>query len=67
MMASMWDNTDGSEASEHSHSGPELAADSIHQQNVAAIRAAVNDMHNGDTGCPAHLVVEELRAELAAK
>lgn len=67
MLASMWDNPDDSEASKHAESGPELSADTIHQQNVAAIRAAIRDMHNGDTGRPADIVIEELRIEFAAQ
>jgi hypothetical protein len=67
MIAGMWENTDENEASKNSESGPELPKDAMHQQNVAAIRAAIRDMHNGDTGRPAHLVVQELRTELAAK
>lgn len=42
-------------------------APQLHAENVAAIRAAIRDMENGDTGRPAHLVVDELRGELAAR
>jgi hypothetical protein len=38
-----------------------------HAQNVAAVRAAIRDMENGDTGRPAERVLEELRAELAGR
>ena len=36
-----------------------------HANNVAAVRAAIHDMENGDVGLPAKNVVEELRAEVA--
>lgn len=39
----------------------------LHADNVAAVRAAVDDMQNGDTGRPAQQVVEELRTELAGR
>jgi hypothetical protein len=32
-------------------------------QDIAAVRAAVRDMENGDRGRPAETVVEELRSE----
>jgi hypothetical protein len=38
-----------------------------HAQNVAAVRAALRDMENGDQGRPAELLLEELRAELASR
>jgi hypothetical protein len=41
---------------------PELRA-----QNVAAIRAAISDMQNGDAGRPATSVIHELRDELSAQ
>lgn len=44
---------------EMEHPSPELYA-----QNVAAIRAALRDMENGDTGEPAEQVIEEIRAEI---
>jgi hypothetical protein len=44
------------------HPAPEL-----HKRNVAAVRAAIRDMENGDTGRPAGMLLEELRAELAAR
>ena len=44
------------------HPTPEL-----HAQNVAAVRAAIRDMENGDTGRPAGKVLEELRTELAGR
>jgi hypothetical protein len=39
----------------------------LHAQNVAAVRAAIRDMENGDTGRPAEKVVEELRSELVGR
>ena len=36
----------------------------LHAQDVAAVRAAIRDMGNGDTGRPAEMVLKELRAEL---
>ena len=47
---------------EAEHPAPEL-----HAQNVAAVRAAIRDMENGDTGRPAGRVLEEMRAELAGR
>jgi hypothetical protein len=44
------------------HPTPEL-----HQQNVAAVQAAIRDMENGDRGRPATKVVQELRTEFAAR
>jgi hypothetical protein len=44
------------------HPAPEL-----HAANVAAVRAAIRDMENGDLGRPAHLVLDEMRAELAGR
>jgi hypothetical protein len=35
------------------------------KQNLAAVRAAIRDMENGDTGRPAEIVLHELRDELA--
>jgi hypothetical protein len=37
----------------------------LHDQNVAAIRAAVHDMQAGDLGRPATEVLDELRREFA--
>jgi hypothetical protein len=45
---------------ETERSTPELQA-----ENVAAIRAALRDMEDGDTGRPAREVIQELRTELA--
>jgi uncharacterized membrane protein len=39
----------------------------LHQQNVAAVRAAIRDMENGDAGRPASVLLDELRAELATR
>lgn len=39
----------------------------LHVENVAAVRAALRDMENGDTGRPAHLVIDEMRAELTLR
>ena len=36
-----------------------------HANDVAAVRAAIHDMENGDVGLPAKIVVEELRTEIA--
>ncbi|MGD9635789.1 MAG: hypothetical protein AB7G28_21920 [Pirellulales bacterium] len=44
----------------------ENADPQLHAENVAAVRAALRDMENGDKGRPAHLVIDELRAELAS-
>jgi hypothetical protein len=66
MMAGMKDVVVDDSAPDDSESGSELGADTTYQQNVAAIKAAIRDTHNGDTGRPAHLVIEELRTELAA-
>ena len=44
------------------HPAPALQA-----QNVAAVRAAIRDMENGDTGRPAGIVLDEMRAELATR
>jgi hypothetical protein len=38
-----------------------------HAQNVAAVRAALRDMENGDKGRPAEQLIEELRVELASR
>jgi hypothetical protein len=38
-----------------------------YSQNVAAVRASIRDMMNGDTGRPAEIVASELRAELAGR
>lgn len=43
------------------------SAPQLHAQNVAAIQAAIRDMENGDTGRPATKILEEMRAELAAR
>jgi hypothetical protein len=45
----------------------EHSASELHKQNVAAVRAAIRDMENGDVGRPAGMLLEELRAELAAR
>jgi hypothetical protein len=42
-------------------------APQCHAENVAAIRAAIRDMENGDSGRSAHLVVNELRTELTSR
>jgi len=42
-------------------------APQMHAENLVAVRAAIRDMENGDKGRPARLVVDELRAELAAR
>lgn len=47
---------------ETEHPVPELRA-----QNVAAVRAAIRDMENGDTGRPAGEILDEMRAELASR
>jgi len=47
---------------ESEHPMPEL-----HAQNVAAVRAAIRDMENGDSGRPAEKVLEELRNEFAGR
>lgn len=39
----------------------------LHAQNVAAVRSAIRDMENGDTGRAAERVIEELRIELAGR
>jgi hypothetical protein len=38
-----------------------------HDENVAAVRAALMDMDRGDQGRPAALIIEELRTELASR
>ena len=45
----------------------EHPAPKLHTENVAAVRAAIRDMENGDAGRPAGIVVDEVRAELAAR
>jgi hypothetical protein len=45
----------------------EHPAPKLHAENVAAVRAAIRDLENGDSGRPARPVVDEMRAELAAK
>jgi hypothetical protein len=40
-------------------------APALHAQNIAAVRAAIRDMEQGDTGQPAANAINELRAELA--
>ena len=37
----------------------------LHRENVAAVRAAIRDMENGDKGRPAADVIQELRTEIA--
>lgn len=44
------------------HPAPQLLA-----ENVAAIRAAIRDMENGDAGRPAGEVLDKMRAELASR
>jgi hypothetical protein len=39
----------------------------LHSENVTAVRAAIRDMENGDTGRPARMVLDEMRAELAGR
>jgi hypothetical protein len=43
----------------------EQATPELHAENVAAVRAAIRDMKNGDKGRPAADVIQELRSELA--
>jgi hypothetical protein len=43
----------------------EHPAPQVHAHNVAAVRAAIRDMEDGDLGRPATSVLDELRAELA--
>lgn len=45
----------------------EHPAQELHAQNVAAVKAAIRDMENGDAGRPATMVLAELRAELAER
>ncbi len=45
----------------------EHPASELHKQNVAAVRAAIRDMENGDRGRPAEKVLQELRADLATR
>jgi hypothetical protein len=45
----------------------EHPAPKLYAQNVAAVRAAIRDMENGDSGRPAKLVIDEIRAELAGR
>lgn len=45
----------------------EHVSQDVHARNVAAVRAAIRDMENGDRGRPAERVVDELRSELAAR
>jgi hypothetical protein len=47
---------------EHEH--PSFVRDA---DDMAAVRAAIRDMENGDTGRPARVVLDELRAELAGR
>jgi hypothetical protein len=47
---------------EAEHPTPTLQA-----ENVAAVRAAIRDMENGDVGRPARKVLDEMRAELAGR
>jgi len=42
-------------------------ASELHAQNVAAVRAAIRDMENGDRGRPAAAILKEMRAELAGR
>lgn len=67
MKSGMKDIVDDNSAPDDFEIGAKRATDIMHRQNVAAIKAAIRDMHNGDTGRPAHLVIEELRTELAAQ
>jgi hypothetical protein len=39
----------------------------LHCQNVAAVKAAIRDMENGEQGRSATKVVEELRTELVSQ
>jgi len=43
----------------------EQSAPELHAVNIAAVRAAMRDMENGDKGRPAADVIQELRAEIA--
>lgn len=43
------------------HNRPETE----HEENRAAIQAAINDMHAGDNGRDADIVIEELRDQLS--
>jgi hypothetical protein len=43
----------------------EQSTPEIQAENLAAVRAALRDMENGDTGRPAIEVIQELRTELA--
>jgi hypothetical protein len=43
----------------------EQSTPELHAENVAAIRAAIRDMENGDNGRPAADAIQELRAEIA--
>jgi hypothetical protein len=45
----------------------EHPAPQLHGENVAAVRAAIRDLENGDAGRPAHLVIDEMRTELASR
>ena len=44
----------------------EHPAPQLHAENVVAVRAAIRDMENGDTGRPALPVPHQLHAELSA-
>jgi hypothetical protein len=39
----------------------------LHAQNVAAIRAAIRDMEDGDVGRPADAILAEMRMELTSR
>lgn len=45
----------------------EHPAPDTHARNVAAVRAAIQDMDAGDLGRPADRVLDEVRAELAGR
>jgi len=45
----------------------EHPAPALHAENIAAVRAAIRDMENGDSGRPARMVVDELRSDLAGR
>jgi hypothetical protein len=39
----------------------------LQTKDVAAVRAAIRDMEHGDSGRPATMLLQELRAELAGR
>ena len=43
----------------------EQTSPELHAENVAAVRAAIRHMENGDEGRPAADAIQELRTELA--